>query len=194
MSTSCKSSHNSFLDVSCSNGGLRISGWIGQLSCLTIFSTSLSVAAFLRRAGGSMLECTGSHKRNVEWRVPEMYHSTRDVPEGTIGNGKVWHIMYDFILSVSVWHINYTQSTNNNKHNDNDDDDKCTLWRRRLLSSTADCSRRSILTMWAEWLWLMLDTEYRLCISAVIRCTLHMSTVHIPAQYWSMHFYQMMRP
>ena len=27
-----------------SNGGLRISGWIGQLSCLTIFSTSLSVA------------------------------------------------------------------------------------------------------------------------------------------------------
>jgi len=28
---------------------------------LTIFSTSLSVAAFLRRAGGSMLESTGSH-------------------------------------------------------------------------------------------------------------------------------------
>jgi len=39
-----------------SNGGLRISGWIGQLSCLTIFSTSLSVAAFLRMAGGSKLE------------------------------------------------------------------------------------------------------------------------------------------
>jgi len=54
MSTGYKSSHNSFLDVSRSNGGLRISGWIGQLSCLTIFSTSLSVAAFLRRAGGSM--------------------------------------------------------------------------------------------------------------------------------------------
>jgi len=30
--------------------------WIGQLSCLTIFSTSLSVAAFLRRDGDSMLE------------------------------------------------------------------------------------------------------------------------------------------
>ena len=28
MSTGCKSSHNSFLDVSRSNGGLRISGWI----------------------------------------------------------------------------------------------------------------------------------------------------------------------
>jgi len=56
MSAGCKSSHNGFLDVSRSNGGLRISGWIGQLSCLTIFSTSLSVAAFLRRAGGSMLE------------------------------------------------------------------------------------------------------------------------------------------
>jgi len=52
MSTGCKSSHNGFLDVSHSNGGLRISGWIGQLSCLTIFSTSLSVAAFLRRPGG----------------------------------------------------------------------------------------------------------------------------------------------
>ena len=43
MSTGCKSSHSGFLDVSRSNGGLRISGWIGQLSCLTIFSTSLSV-------------------------------------------------------------------------------------------------------------------------------------------------------
>jgi len=72
MSTGCKSSHNSFLDVSRSNGGLRISGWIGQLSCLTTFSTSLSVAAFLRRAGGSMLESTGSYGRGVERRVPEM--------------------------------------------------------------------------------------------------------------------------
>jgi len=72
MSTGCKSSHNGFLDVSRSNGGLSISGWIGQLSCLTIFSTSLSVAAFLRRAGGSMLESTESHGRGVERRVPEM--------------------------------------------------------------------------------------------------------------------------
>ena len=63
MSTGCKSSHIGFLDVSRSNGGLMISGWIGQLSCSTIFSTSLSVAAFLRRAGGSMLESTGSHGR-----------------------------------------------------------------------------------------------------------------------------------
>ena len=55
-----------------SNGGLRISGWIGHLSCLTIFTTSLSVTAFLRRAGGSMLESTGSHGRGVERRVPEM--------------------------------------------------------------------------------------------------------------------------
>jgi len=72
MSAGCKSSHSSFLDVSHSNGGLRISGWMGQLSCLTIFSTSLSLAAFLRRAGGSMLESTGSHGRGVERRVPEM--------------------------------------------------------------------------------------------------------------------------
>ena len=62
MSTGFKSSHSGFLDVSCSNGELRISGWIGQLS----------VAAFLRRAGGSMLESTGSHGRGVEWRVLEM--------------------------------------------------------------------------------------------------------------------------
>jgi len=72
MSTGCKSSHNSFLDFSRSNGGLRISRWIGQLSCSTIFSTSLSVADFLRRTGGSMLESTGSHERSVEQRVPEM--------------------------------------------------------------------------------------------------------------------------
>jgi len=37
MSTGCKSSHSGFLDVSCSNGGLRISGWIGQLSCFDDF-------------------------------------------------------------------------------------------------------------------------------------------------------------
>jgi len=72
MSTGCKSSHSGFLDVSLSNNGLRISGWIGQLSCLTIFFTSLSVAAFLRRAGSSMLERTGSHGRGIEQRVPEM--------------------------------------------------------------------------------------------------------------------------
>ena len=72
MSTGCKSSYSGFLDVSCSNGGLRISGWICQLSCLTIFSTRLSVAAFLHRAGGSMLESTGSHGRGVERRVPEI--------------------------------------------------------------------------------------------------------------------------
>jgi len=72
MSTGCKSSHNGLLDVSRSNGGLSISCWIGQLSCLMIFSTSLSVAAFLRRAGGSMLASTGSHGKGVERRVPEM--------------------------------------------------------------------------------------------------------------------------
>ena len=32
-----KSSHNGFLDVGRSNGGLRISGWIGQLSCCLMF-------------------------------------------------------------------------------------------------------------------------------------------------------------
>ena len=41
MSTGCKSSHNDFLDVSRSNGGLRISGWIGQLSCLTVDNDKL---------------------------------------------------------------------------------------------------------------------------------------------------------
>ena len=56
----------------CRNGGLRISGWIGQLSYLMIFSTSLSVAAFLHRAGSSMLESTGSHGKGIEWSVPEM--------------------------------------------------------------------------------------------------------------------------
>ena len=37
MSAGCKCSHSGFLDVSCSNDGLRISGWISQLSCLTIY-------------------------------------------------------------------------------------------------------------------------------------------------------------
>ena len=34
--------------------------------------TSLSVAAFLRRAGGSMLARTGNQGSGVERRVPEM--------------------------------------------------------------------------------------------------------------------------
>ena len=67
MLTDCQSSHSGFLDVSRSNGGLRISGWIGQLSCMTIFSRSLSVAAFLRRAGGSMLESW----HGASWRVQQ---------------------------------------------------------------------------------------------------------------------------
>ena len=68
VSTGCKSRHNGFLDVSCSNGGLKISGWIGQLSCLTIFSTRLSVAAFLRRAGGSMFLLTHYFRVLVTWQ------------------------------------------------------------------------------------------------------------------------------
>jgi len=72
MSTGCKYSHSGFLDVSRSNGGLRISDCIGQLSCLTIFSTTLSVADFLHRAGSSMLDSNGSHGRGVERRVPEI--------------------------------------------------------------------------------------------------------------------------
>jgi len=42
------------------------------MSCLTIFSTKMSVVAFVRRAGGSMLESTESHGRGVERRVSEM--------------------------------------------------------------------------------------------------------------------------
>jgi len=79
MSTGCKSSHSSFLDVSRNNGGLRISGWIGQLSCLTIFSTSLSVAALLCRAGGSII--VGEH-----WKPWERCRTegTRDEAHGRV--------------------------------------------------------------------------------------------------------------
>jgi len=52
ITTGYTSRRNGFLDVSRSNGRLTTSGWIGQLSCLTIFSISLSVAAFLDTAGG----------------------------------------------------------------------------------------------------------------------------------------------
>ena len=37
-----------------------------------LFVTSLSVAAFLQRAGGSMLARTGNQGSGVERRVPEM--------------------------------------------------------------------------------------------------------------------------
>ena len=41
MSARCKSSHSGFLDVSRRNGGLRISGWVGQLSELTYLLITL---------------------------------------------------------------------------------------------------------------------------------------------------------
>jgi len=72
--TGCKSSHNDFLDVSRSNDGRRISGWIGQLSTLTIFSTSLSVAAFLCTdttkscltfSGNWPITCSAAHNHNL---------------------------------------------------------------------------------------------------------------------------------
>jgi len=92
MSTGCKSSHNGFLDVSRSNGGLRISGLVGQLSRLKIFSTSLSVAAFLHRAGGSMLESTGSHGRGVELGQSLHYHDDDNVGFQVIRMSKLpWH-------------------------------------------------------------------------------------------------------
>ena len=46
MSTGCKSSHNGFLDVSRSNGGLRISGLIGQLSCSTLRTAEAKLRYF----------------------------------------------------------------------------------------------------------------------------------------------------
>ena len=55
MSVGVMTHHKGFLDVRRSCGGLRISRWIGQRSCERTFVTSLSVAAFLRMAGGSML-------------------------------------------------------------------------------------------------------------------------------------------
>jgi len=64
--------HKGFLDVRRCGGGLRISQWIGQRSCDRTFVTSLSMATFLWRAGGSMLARTGNQGSGVKHRVPEM--------------------------------------------------------------------------------------------------------------------------
>jgi len=61
--------HKSFLDV---RRCCRIWRWIGQRSCERTFVTSLSVTAFLRRAGGSMLVKTVNQESGVKRRVPEM--------------------------------------------------------------------------------------------------------------------------
>jgi len=65
--------HPGFLDVNRSNGGLRISGSIGQLLCL-IWRFSPTACQWQPSfvGHGSMLESTGSHGRGVERRVPEM--------------------------------------------------------------------------------------------------------------------------
>jgi len=64
MSKDTKYCHRGFLD-----------GRIGQLSCATIFFTSLSVAAFLRRSGRSILARTGNLEEdwNVKWRIMWLY-------------------------------------------------------------------------------------------------------------------------
>jgi len=52
------------------------------------------VAAFLRRAGGSMLESTGSHGRGVERRVPEMRRMVVVVVSQSLNN-LLYNILYD---------------------------------------------------------------------------------------------------
>jgi len=99
MITGCKSSHTGFLDVSHSNGGLKISGWIGQLLCLTIFSTSLSVVAFLCRAGGSMLKSTGSHVY-WSWLMYSLIHYHID-----ININETISLINDAFLQTIVYHI-----------------------------------------------------------------------------------------
>jgi len=70
MSTGCKSSHNGFLDVSCSNGGLRISGWIGQLLCLTIFSGSSVLRCDVQQSVQTSRYCRSVMIISNGWRMP----------------------------------------------------------------------------------------------------------------------------
>jgi len=53
------------------------------------------VAAFLRRAGGSMLESTGSHGRGVERRVPEMRRRSLLIIINNTGSGTTVIVNYD---------------------------------------------------------------------------------------------------
>jgi len=63
MSTLIRSCYKGFLDGRQACGGLVISEWIGQLSWAIIFSMSLSMAAFLWRAGGLIKQLlTGLHQ------------------------------------------------------------------------------------------------------------------------------------
>jgi len=82
MSIGRKSSHSGFLDVSRSNGGLRISGRTGQLLCPTTLSTSPSVAALPHRAGGSMEAKgevqNGGHQKRGARRSPTVVLNNAD--------------------------------------------------------------------------------------------------------------------
>jgi len=147
MSAGYKSSHSGFLDVSCSNGGLRISGCIGQLSCLTSFYTSLSLAAFLRRAGSSVLESTGSHWRGVECRVPEMRCKLLKPCSFTVNSVRIWD---------SECSINECQFTSTTKHITSSNSCSCNTinkWNQQLARSlyhTTQLLKFSI-TLASEW-------------------------------------------
>jgi len=103
MSTGCKSNHSGFLDVSRSDGGLRISGWIGQLSRLTIFSTSLSVAAFLRRVGSSIRPYS-----TLKWLEVNLKSTTWNQNDLTQLRNKTTTLDFQStpgMLLPSLWHL-----------------------------------------------------------------------------------------
>ena len=104
MSTGCKSSHNGFLDVSRSNSGLSISGCIGQLSCLTIFSTSLSVAAFLRRPTDRNLHTRVSFERTHKGVIRT---TLSDLAKYSMKE-RIARPLWDSWVSCTVWYLPIT--------------------------------------------------------------------------------------
>ena len=91
MSTGCKSSHNRFLDVSRSNGGLNISGWIESIVRILLhwmkIQLSLSVAlytyAFMVKLAINVLDnflCI-LHDRSSTAHVDIVFKSNADVSE-----------------------------------------------------------------------------------------------------------------
>ena len=97
MSTGCKSSHNSFLDVSRSNGGLRISGWIGQLVswpiaaiyCKSIILTNAKYS--LRFPGSDAVLSARSWHRGASTPGLDLEVSPRQVLALRCFHARSWH-------------------------------------------------------------------------------------------------------
>jgi len=89
MSTGCKSSHNGFLDVSRSNGGLRISGWISAWD-VTVPDTYADAHAHVTNSAREAGSAATHAAANKNMKYNQLFNTHVFFPVA-IKTGGTWH-------------------------------------------------------------------------------------------------------